>query len=506
MTSCVYSVDIQFGGTFASTTQKKPPTMRKSTMMIMLASCMPPSYGSHTRRIRSFATAFLMPHHHRHSSTRVTAAKNANSWTTSSMMIHQQCSIGMVSSTRSIFTSHASSSSSSLYTTTPESNNELLVSSSNTDSKHVVNEEWNVDNSHNNIMIDPYSEQAFIDLANFYTHHNIDNRAGAIDVRLAYNKLLRLTESVVIWNERLNLISRVDCTPTVVYHRHVLPSVALLPLILNEINTHQNPNTNIDESSNDNNNYISNADNTPTFNIIDVGTGGGFPGLPLALLLPSVQFTLVDSIKKKLVAVSDMASELDVTNVRVHHGRVEEMYINEGTGQTTEHAGKYNIVLGRSVTALPRFCGWVTNLIKRETRHQEGGGGGGGGRLIYIIGGELDEIVSSRIVQDVPIDELLCRSKVMSDKRALIFDAQDVYEIARNSGEEVIRNDVVVVRNNSSSRSPPPARRKRVEQSSNTTGGGATGKSKPLAKGAWSKKQNDVKKQRGYDDFKRYES
>jgi len=475
-------------------------------MMIILASCMPPSYGRLTRRIRSFAAAFLMPHHHHHhrSSTRVTAAKNANSWTTSSMMIHQQCSIGMMSSTRFIFTSHASSSSSSLYTTTPESNNELLVSSSDTDSKHVVNEEWNVDNSHNN-MIDPYSDQAFIDLTNFYTHHNIDNCDGAIDVRLAYNKLLRLTESVVIWNERLNLISRIDCTPTVVYHRHVLSSVALLPLILNAINTYQNPNTNIDESSNDNNNDISNADNTPTFNIIDVGTGGGFPGLPLALLLPSVQFTLVDSIKKKLVAVSDMASELDVTNVRVHHGRVEEMYINEITGQTTEHAGKYNIVLGRSVTALPRFCGWVTNLIKRETRHQEGGGGGGG-RVIYIIGGELDEIVSSRIVQDVPIDELLCRSKVMSDKRALIFHAQDVYEIARNSGEEVIRNDVVVVRNNSSSRSPPPARRKSVEQSSNTTGGGATGKSKPLAKGAWSKKQNDVKKQRGYDDFKRYES
>lgn len=481
--------------------------------MMILMACGGTTYG-HSTRIRSFATAFFAtPHYHHHRSTTRRTAASAHSRTASPSMMHQQCCynrrqssppppISNMPSTRSLLSHRASSSvGRSLYSSSSENNDELLVS-------EVVDEEWNADNSHNN-MIDPYSDQAFIDLANFYTHHeiNTNNRAGAIDVRLAYNKLLRLTESVVIWNERLNLISRIDCTPTVVYHRHVLPSVALLPLILNAINTQQNPNANIDESSNDNNNDISNANNTPTFNIIDVGTGGGFPGLPLALLLPSVQFTLVDSIKKKLVAVSDMASELDVTNVRVHHGRVEEMYINEITGMTTEHAGKYSIVLGRSVTALPRFCGWVTNLIKRETRHQEGGGGGGGGgRLIYIIGGELDEIVSSRIVHDVPIDELLCRSKVMSDKRALIFDAQDVYLIARNSGEEVIRNDVVVVRNNSSSRSPPPARRKRLEQSSNTTGEGATGKSKPLAKGAWSKKQNDVKKQRGYDDFKRYES
>ena len=368
-------------------------------------------------------------------------------------------------------------------------------------------EEWHADIN----MIDPFSDQAFLDLTNFYTHHNINNSknsnagagAGAIDVKLAYKKLLRLTEAVIGWNERLNLISRKDCTPTVVYHRHVLPSIALLPLILDEINTHHinnNNNNNNDSSNNDA------ANTTHIFNIMDVGTGGGFPGLPLALLLPSVQFTLVDSIKKKLLAVSDMASELDITNVRIHHGRVEEMYINEEeTGQTTtEHYNKYNIILGRSVTALPRFCGWVTNLIQREPpSHQEGGSGG---RLIYIIGGELDEIVSSRIVQDVPIDKLLCRTKVMSDKRALIFNAQDVYEIARNSGEEIVRKDVIVVRNNSSSRSSPsPAtRRKSVVQQNSNIGG--AGKAKPLAKGAWSKKQNDVKKQRGYDDFKRYES
>lgn len=521
-----------------TTPQKKKAEMRKSTM-IMMVSCMPLDYGHCTTRriIRSFATAFVMPQHYR--STRVvTAKKNANSWTASlSMMIHQ---LGhdyylsspppppIMSSTRSMYTS---TSSSRLYTcTTPESHNGVS-SSTNTDSSSssVDEEEWNVDNDSHN-MIDPYSDQAFIDFSNFYTHHNIAGKqqqqhaAAAIDVRLAHDKLLRLTESVVFWNERLNLISRRDCNPTMVYHRHVLPSVALLPLIVNEINNyhHTNNNNNYhhdDDINNNNTHYNNPADINNLFNIIDVGTGGGFPGLPLALLLPTtnvVQFTLVDSIKKKLLAVSAMASELDVNNVRFHHGRVEEMYINQDTGKTNQHHYKYDIVLGRSVTALPRFCCWITNLIKQEPRHHhQEGGGGGGGKLIYIIGGDLDEIVSSRIVQDVPIDELLCRTKVMSDKRALLFNAQDVYEIARNSGEEIIRTDVVVVRNNSSSssssRNPPPPppftatrRKSKVQQNSNT--GDASGKAKPLAKGAWSKKQNDVKKQRGYNDFKRYES
>jgi len=86
--------------------------------------------------------------------------------------------------------------------------------------------------------------------------------------------------------------------------------VALLPLLLET------------QSSNGN-------DEKATFNVVDMGTGGGFPGLPLALLLPDMQFTLVDSVQKKLKAVGEMAAELDMTNVRIHWGRVEEMYVGE---------------------------------------------------------------------------------------------------------------------------------------------------------------------------------
>ena len=90
-------------------------------------------------------------------------------------------------------------------------------------------------------------------------------------------------------------------------------------------------------------------------------------------------------------------------------------------------------MLGRSGTALSRFCGWVLDLMK-----DTGGnvGNGQGGRLIYIIGGELEELLESRIVNDVPINKLLQRAIGTSDKRALIFNARDVEEIADESGEK----------------------------------------------------------------------
>lgn len=332
-----------------------------------------------------------------------------------------------------------------LYSTTPDDSGDAVA----------------IVSSHDDAIleIDPYSEQAKEELANFYEQNGIETD----DIDNIHDSLLRLTEAVLSWNRKLNLISRKDCTAAVVYHRHILPSVALLPLVLE----------------------AQQSESESPLNVIDVGTGGGFPGLPLALLLPDAQFTLVDSVQKKLKAVGDMAAELEMANVRIHWGRVEEMY--DGDKGRREHKGRYDVVLGRSVTALPRFCGWVSDLMKGNGSIGKDDAGEEG-RLVYIIGGELDDLVESRIVHDIPVDTLLQRAEGTSDKRALIFNAKDVEVIGRESGE---KNRIV--------RSAPP-KKKNINKNAQNKGG------KKMAKGAWSKKQNDVKKDRGYDSFQRFES
>jgi len=345
-------------------------------------------------------------------------------------------------------------------------------SSSSSESQNLLSDE----------EIDPYSEQAKLNLFHFYQQNNMEHNR---DAEKDHKKLLRLMEQVLSWNQRLNLISRKDCTPEVVYHRHILPSIALMPLVLKSNSSSNNKSSNDD---NDDSSSSSSSSNQP-LKIVDVGTGGGFPGLPLALLLPNCEFTLVDSIQKKLVAVSEMAAELDVTNVRIHCGRCEEMYA-EKEGRK-EHLGKYDVCLGRSVTALPRFCAWMHPLLKKKKQKDNDDEG----RLIYIIGGELEDVVESRIQSDTYLDELLHRQEGTSDKRALIFLANDVEEIAVESGEidKILRS------------APPGMGRKNRKGSKTQQQQQQQGKNK-VAKGAWQKRDNAVKKERGYDDFQRFES
>lgn len=372
------------------------------------------------------------------------------------------------------------------------------------------------------LFVDPYSEQAKQELSTFYAHFNlpVDN------IDTVHKSLLRLTECVISWNEKLNLVSRKECTPADVYHKHVMPSVALLPLLL------------ISSSSSDQQQDNTKEKYSTPLQVVDIGTGGGFPGLPLALLLPQHQFTLVDSIRKKLVAVSDMASELNISNVRIHCGRAEEM--KQG------HAGMYHVVLGRSVTALPNFCCWIQDLLKREGAHKNSSsssnigfgkqeifeGGGGGGRLIYIIGGEIDDMVQSKIVSDTPIDALLQRSMNTSDKRALVFNARGVREIAKEvrgakrekeeeeeritgtrNGQRMNAQNNYYGGSNNNRKQLIGGGRGGVDKKGAGGGRGrgrigtGTGRNNKPARGAWSEKRNDgAAKQRGYEDFQRYES
>jgi len=273
-----------------------------------------------------------------------------------------------------------------------------------------------------NFAMDPDSDEA----------KAVTSRLGLTEQQ--HKQLSQLASLVVDWNERINLVSRRDCNVEVVFGRHILPSIAL----------------------------ASTNEEWADKKVIDVGTGGGFPGLPLAIAYPDTQFMLVDSVGKKLKAVEEMSNELDLINVRVHHGRAEEMVddILEGS----RHEGAYDVCVGRSVAALPKFCFWINELIKPES-----------GRLVYIIGGDIEDSLLSQADSHVAIDNVLEQDGA-SDKRILIFDQEAVASIAAASGE-VKRK-----------RGKPKAK---VER---------TGKK---AKGQWTKR--DIKpKKRGYDDFKRY--
>ncbi len=145
------------------------------------------------------------------------------------------------------------------------------------------------------------------------------------------------------WNEKINVISRKDIDE--LYVRHVLHSLAIAKTV----------------------EFKDGAD------ILDVGTGGGFPGIPLAILFPKVNFHLVDSIQKKILVVNEVAHSLGLENVKAEAVRAEKI------------KSKYDFVVSRAVTQMPKFVGWVRNKIKKENNHQLPNG------ILYLKGGDLTD-------------------------------------------------------------------------------------------------------------------
>jgi len=144
------------------------------------------------------------------------------------------------------------------------------------------------------------------------------------------------------WNSKINVISRKDIE--MLYERHVLHSLAIAKVI-----------------------SFSGAD------ILDVGTGGGFPGMPLAIMFPESRFHLVDSIGKKITVVKEIASALQLKNVSAQQIRAEQINAN------------YDFVVSRAVTAFPEFYNWVKNNIKKQSKGTLKNG------ILYLKGGDLDE-------------------------------------------------------------------------------------------------------------------
>jgi 16S rRNA (guanine527-N7)-methyltransferase len=156
---------------------------------------------------------------------------------------------------------------------------------------------------------------------------------------------IKLDELYRYWNERINVISRKDIDN--LYLHHILHSLALAKVMPLKSGA----------------------------KILDVGTGGGFPGIPLAILFPEASFHLVDSIGKKIKVVEAVCTSLGLTNVTYEQIRAEQI------------KNRYDFVISRAVTLLPEFVGWINNKISKHQMHKIKNG------VFYLKGGDVaDEI------------------------------------------------------------------------------------------------------------------
>ncbi len=153
----------------------------------------------------------------------------------------------------------------------------------------------------------------------------------------------RLEELYKEWNSKINVISRRDLDQ--LYLRHVLHSLAIGKVCRFESGAR----------------------------ILDVGCGGGFPSIPLAILFPEAHFTAADSIGKKIKVVEGVSSALGLKNVTPHWGRVEQL------------PNRYDYIVSRAVTEMPTFVKWIWDKIERGKRGTLNNG------ILYLKGGELAE-------------------------------------------------------------------------------------------------------------------
>ncbi|HYI77322.1 MAG TPA: 16S rRNA (guanine(527)-N(7))-methyltransferase RsmG [Chryseolinea sp.] len=155
-----------------------------------------------------------------------------------------------------------------------------------------------------------------------------------------YQKLQGLYKE---WNNKINVISRKDIDN--LYVNHVLHSMGIARAVSFKAGSL----------------------------ILDVGTGGGFPGIPLAILFPEVQFHLVDSIGKKITVVKNVADALGLKNVTAEQVRAEQL------------KAEYDFIISRAVTRLKEFYSWIHKRIKKRSSHELFNG------ILYLKGGDLDE-------------------------------------------------------------------------------------------------------------------
>lgn len=158
-----------------------------------------------------------------------------------------------------------------------------------------------------------------------------------------HTQFMQLKDLYKDWNLKINVVSRKDIDE--IYIRHVLHSLGIAKVM--EFNAGAE--------------------------VLDVGTGGGFPGVPLAILFPETQFHLVDSIGKKIRVVDEVVAGLGITNVKTTNDRVENV------------PGQYDFIVSRAVAQMETFVRWVKGHIKKKSEHELKNG------ILYLKGGDLTE-------------------------------------------------------------------------------------------------------------------
>ena len=145
------------------------------------------------------------------------------------------------------------------------------------------------------------------------------------------------------WNEKINVISRKDIDA--LYTKHILHSLGIAKIMKFE----------------------------PGATVLDVGTGGGFPGIPLAILFPETRFYLIDVIAKKIKVVQGVVDALELKNVKAEQKRAELV------------KGDFDFIVSRAVTNMPDFVSWIKDKIKKQHKHTLKNG------ILYLKGGDLTE-------------------------------------------------------------------------------------------------------------------
>lgn len=180
------------------------------------------------------------------------------------------------------------------------------------------------------------------------------------------------------WNAQINVISRKDID--LLYERHILHSLGIAKV----------------------------CEFLPGSNVLDVGTGGGFPGIPLAILFPETQFLLVDAIGKKIKVVNEVAAGIGLKNLKAVHSRAEQVNQN------------FDFIVSRAVTQLKDFYPWVKGKFNKKSNHKLANG------VLYLKGGDLtEELVASQLknIQLFPLS-VLFEEEFFETKFVVYFPSQ----------------------------------------------------------------------------------